>query len=287
MSSLLHAQPKLTPEVRSILDPFIAYLTDRRCSKPTISGYSTDLSTFVEFLKERGKIDLFPKDLERHDFLAFVRTQVENGASKSTLARRLSGLRCFYKFAIQSKLLQQSPLDDILNPRISRTPLKHLTEADVRVLIESIIGQHWLDVRDRAILRLLCETGVRASELVGSNVSDFDAVRGLLCVRATNSKKERLIRIESGTMNTLDVWLMRHSGSPAKDCAYLRANYPCGIDPLFLNRFGTRLDVRSVRRILVKRLAKANLPPDSTPHTLRNSYVVNLSTKNACSDKVS
>ena len=259
----------------AFVDLFLTYLTDERgCSPHTIKAYSEDLSAFVSFLEERGEVDCFPNQVERLRLRAFMADQNAKGASKRTLGRRLSGLRSFYKFMLKRKLVEASPLDGIHNPKMPRTLPKFLTESEMRTLVESVAGAHWLDVRDRAILELLYGAGVRVSELVGSNIEDMDMERGLLRVRG-KGKKERMLPIGSCALETLRVWLLRRPEA-ANGNSELPAADGCPTAPIFVNRFGTRLDVRSVRRILVKRLASAGLPPGATPHTLRHSYATHL-----------
>jgi integrase/recombinase XerC len=259
----------------AVVDLFLTYLTNERgCSPHTIKAYSEDLTAFVSFLEERGEIDCFPNRIERLRLRAFMADQNAKGASKRTLGRRLSGLRSFYKFMLKRKMVEASPLEGIHNPKMPRTLPKFLTESEVRTLVESVAGAHWLDVRDRAILELLYGAGVRVSELVGSNIEDMDMERGLLRVRG-KGKKERMLPIGSCALDTLRAWLMRRPEA-ANGNNELPAADSCPTAPIFVNRFGTRLDVRSVRRILVKRLAGAGLPPGATPHTLRHSYATHL-----------
>ena len=257
------------------VDLFLTYLINERgCSPHTIKAYSEDLSAFVTFLEQKGDIVSFPQHVERNRLRAFLADQNSKGTSKRTLGRRLSGLRSFYKFMVKRKIVENSPLEGIHNPKMPRTLPKCLSESEVRTLVESVSGAHWLDARDRCILELLYGAGVRVSELVGSNLEDFDLQRGLLRVRG-KGKKERMLPVGSCAMQALQGWLLRR---PEAACG--RVDVPASetipTSPIFVNRFGTRLDVRSVRRILVKRLAEAGLPPGATPHTLRHSYATHL-----------
>jgi integrase/recombinase XerC len=254
---------------------FLSHLCDERgCSPHTLKAYAEDLSAFVTFLESRGDLSRFPGQIDRLLIRAFLADQTQKGTGKRTLGRRLSGLRSFYKFLIKRKLLEASPMDGVSNPKMPKTLPKCLSEADVRTLVESVKAAGWMDLRDRALLELLYGAGVRVSELVGANLEDFDAVRGLLLVRG-KGRKERLLPVGACASNALSQWLLRRAEA-AGGRVGLPASEQNPTSPMFVNRFGTRLDVRSVRRILGKRLAAAGLPPGATPHTLRHSYATHL-----------
>jgi integrase/recombinase XerC len=257
------------------VDLFLEHLsTERGCSPHTLKAYAEDLSAFVTFLEARGDLPLFPKSIDRLLLRAFLADQIGKGTGKRTLGRRLSGLRTFYKFLIRRKLISFSPLDGIHNPKTPRSLPKCLSEDEVRTLVESVNGASWRDVRDRALLELLYGAGVRVSELVSANLEDFDKERALLLVRG-KGKKERLLPVGSNAANALQQWLIRRPEA-AHGQSLLPAAQQLPGAPIFANRFGTRLDVRSVRRILAKRLTTAGLPPGATPHTLRHSYATHL-----------
>ena len=254
---------------------FHTHLVNERGYSPhTLKAYAEDLSAFVTFLETRGELHLFPNTIDRLVLRAFMADQTGKGTGKRTLSRRLSGLRSFYKFMVKRRLVEHSPLDGIHNPKLPRTLPKCLSEQDVRTLVESVKGAGWMDVRDRALLEFLYGAGVRVSELVGINLEDFDLERGLLRVRG-KGKKERMLPVGSCAREALSQWLLRRSEA-ASSRLDLPAAQHAPVSPVFVNRFGTRLDVRSVRRILAKRLASAGLPPGATPHTLRHSYATHL-----------
>ena len=257
------------------VDLFLTHMTDERgCSPHTMKAYSEDLSAFLTFLEQRGDLNAFPHRVDRLLLRAFLADQTAKGSGKRTLSRRLSGLRSFYKFLMKRKLTDHSPLDGIHNPKTPKTLPKCLTESEARTLIEAVGGAHWMDVRDRALLELLYGAGVRVSELVGANLEDYDAARGLLRVRG-KGKKERLLPTGTCAAQAANAWLLRRAEA-ANGNVTAPAAQQAGAAPVFVNRFGTRLDVRSVRRILAKRLAAAGLPPGATPHTLRHSYATHL-----------
>ena len=257
------------------VDLFLTHLSaERGCSPHTLKAYAEDLSSFITFLETRGDLARFPKEIDRLLLRAFLADQTGKGAGKRTLGRRLSGLRSFYKFLLKRKLVTQSPLDGIHNPKTPKTLPKCLTETEVSTLVEAVCGAGWRDVRDRALLELLYGAGVRVSELVGANLEDFDRERGLLLVRG-KGKKERLLPAGASASLALQQWLIRRPEA-AHGQALLPAAQQTPTAPIFANRLGTRLDVRSVRRILAKRLAAAGLPPGATPHTLRHSYATHL-----------
>jgi integrase/recombinase XerC len=257
------------------LELFFAHLTNERdCSPHTLKAYTEDISAFVTFLEFRGELARFPLTVDRLLLRAFLADQTSKGTGKRTLGRRLSGLRTFYKFLIRRKVLEESPLEGIQNPKTAKTLPKCLAENDVQKLVESVDDSNWMDVRDRALLELLYGAGVRVSELVGVNIEDFDSQRGLLKVRG-KGRKERLLPVGVCATDGVKMWLLRR-----KDVARGKVNLPASNNlptaPIFVNRFGTRLDVRSVRRVMVKRLHRAGLPPGATPHTLRHSYASHL-----------
>jgi integrase/recombinase XerC len=254
------------------IELFLSYLSSERgCSPHTTKAYAEDLSAFLAFVDARGELPRFPNRLDRLVIRGFLADQTEKGTGKRTLSRRLSGLRSFFKFLIKRKLVETSPLDGIHNPKTPKALPRCLSENDVKKLVETVNGAHWMDVRDRAILELLYGAGVRVSELVGANREDFDAERGLLLVRG-KGRKERMLPVGNCATIAVRTWITRRP-------EVLRGKNVGEDGPqsgIFINRFGTRLDVRSVRRIIAKRQEEAGLPPGITPHMLRHSYATHM-----------
>jgi len=247
---------------------FLAHLRDERaCSDHTVKAYAEDIQSLLSFLDGRGELSRFPAQLDRLVLRAFLADQVARGLGKRSLARRLSALRSFYRFLAEREWVEHSPLEGIRSPKQDRKLPRFLSEQDMRGLLEAIPGRTWLDARDRAILELLYGAGMRVSELAGANCEDLDLSRGLIRVRG-KGKKERLLPVGRCAAQALTLWMMRR---PAVVSAP-----QSGPSPVFVNRFGTRLDVRSIRRLLAKRLVLAGLSCEATPHTLRHSFATHL-----------
>ena len=262
------------------MDLYLSHLREERdCSPHTVKSYAEDLTAFLTFLDQRNDLPRFPHQLDRLVLRAFLAAQAGGGLSKKSLARRLSALRGFYRFLLKRKLAQSSPLDGIRSPKLGRPLPAFLSEQDMEKLLESVNGARWADARDRALLELLYGAGVRVSELVGTNLEDAELDRGLLRVRG-KGKKERLLPVGRSATRALAGWYLRRTEAGAG-----RARAPAssrdGGAPVFVNKWGTRLDVRSVRRILDKRLAAAGFPLGATPHTLRHSYATHLHDRGA------
>jgi len=257
------------------VDLFLTHLRDERQASPhTLKAYSEDLAIFLNFLESRNEIERFPHRLDRLVLRAFLAGLAVRKLSKRTVARRLAGLRSLYKFLLKRKLVEHSPLASVRNPKLGRPLPKCLGEADVRTLLENISGTDWSSARDGALLELLYGAGVRVSELVGVNLEDLDLAEGVVRVRG-KGKKERLLPVGAYSVRALAGWLLRRP-SVAAGRSNVPARSNAGHAPVFVNKWGTRLDVRSVRRVLRKRLGLAGLPLNASPHTLRHSYATHL-----------
>jgi len=257
------------------VDQFLHHLrVERNYSPLTLKSYSEDLAALLVFLEGRGALERFPADLDRLLLRGFLADQTARGVGKRSLARRLSGLRSFYRFLQRRGILRESPLDGIRSPKLGRPLPKFLHESDVATLLDSINGVTWRDARDRALLELLYGAGIRVSEAAGANLEDCDLERGLLRARG-KGRKERLLPIGQGAAQALGAWLRRRS-EPGRRRATAAANRRDGGAPVFVNKLGGRLGDRGMRRILAKRLSEAGLPPNATPHTLRHSYATHM-----------
>jgi integrase/recombinase XerC len=255
------------------VDLFLTHLSDERnCSPHTVKAYAEDLHCLLEFLDKRNELPRFPAHLDRLILRAFMAALNAQGLGKRSMARRLSALRSFYKFLARRKLVERSPLDGLRSPKLGRPLPKFLNETDVTNLLDSVQGRSWMDVRDRAILELLYGAGVRVSELAGLNDQDVDLNRGLVRARG-KGKKERLLPMGRKATDAVRAWILHRT----RVFVGKGKSAPSGpARPVFVNKFGTRLDVRSVRRLLDKRLTLVGLPLGATPHTLRHSYATHL-----------
>ncbi len=235
----------------------------RQASAHTLRSYESDLALLQSYLvscdgEAADPILATPKRLRAYS--AWLHGQ---GYAASTTARRLACVRAFYKFLRRRGLVETDPAAGLRNPRQPKRLPTQLGVEDVVRFLESIPTSDPAGVRDRAMFETLYGGGLRVSELIGLDLDDLDLVEGLVRVRG-KGRRERLAPVGPEAARTLDLWLSlrqaRRTGEPA----------------VFLNRFGDRLSVRSVGRLLEDHWARLGIQRPISPHVLRHSFATHL-----------
>ena len=246
------------------LKQFLVYLEGARDASPhTLRNYGADLREFFSFLngKSLDQVDT----LVIRSFLAHLKSR---NHSKATLSRKLSSLRSFFKYLARENHLRSNPVLGISTPKREKKLPQFLDLSEVTHLLEAPTGTTWEGKRDRSILETLYSSGIRVSELVGLNRGDADLLSSLLKIRG-KGKKERIVPVGEKAIQALRDYL---ESLPAS----LRKKSEGQETPVFLNRSGSRLTDRSVRRLIVKYARRVSLKEGISPHTLRHTFATHL-----------
>ena len=288
-----------------IVDEFLRYLLDDRHFSPyTARCYGVDLRQYVEFLADEFNLTA-PRAREAEAFQtrrnglggsggdvvakvtpatvtdailsadvntirAFLARLEEHTYSSATMARKIATLRSFHRWMEKHHYISANPMQLIRTPRQNKRLPKAIDVTQVEKLLSAPDDTDLLGARDRAILETLYSTGIRVSELVGINHGDYDESGQAIIIRG-KGRKERMVPLGSHAMKAI----MHYLGMLGQH--YQQAGVNPGADaPMFINKHGTRLSTRSVRRKVSKYLAEAGLDPDISPHTLRHSFATHL-----------
>jgi integrase/recombinase XerC len=181
---------------------------------------------------------------------------------KASSARKLAGLRTFFRWLCREGAIDRNPARILLSPRTERRIPTHLDEAEVASLLD-MPGKGLPAIRGRAILELLYATGLRCAELVSLDIAEVDFEGRMVRVVGKGSK-ERIVPFGGRAREALRTWLTARRGlSPPSDA-------------LFVNQRGGRLTDRSVRMLVALRLRSVALARKVSPHTLRHSFATHL-----------
>jgi integrase/recombinase XerC len=244
--------------MKEYIEKFIRYLeVEKGVSVHTLRAYKKDLEEFAEYVRAT------PDTIDIIDVRGFIADQVKRGLNKMTVSRRLSSIRSFFRFLYREGYAKKNPAKLVANPKLPRLLPKFLSVDDVFAMIEMPEAIGFLPVRDKAILELLYSSGLRVSELSGLNMDDINLRETLVKVRG-KGRKERIVPVGSKAIDAIKSYLVERILRKSKDKA------------LFLNRMGTRLTDRGVRRIVVKYARIASLSCKTGPHTLRHSFASHL-----------
>lgn len=243
--------------MKHFIDKFEKYINiEKNYSEHTLRSYRSDLEEFNEFLG--GKTPEKVSHLDMRRFLAELR---KKKLSKRTIVRKLASIRSFFKFLFREKYIKSNPADNIFTPKLDKELPEFLDYKKTIELVTSPLLDTILGIRDRAILEVLYSTGIRVSELVGLNRDNVDLISGSIKVRG-KGKKERMALLGKESQKALR--------------NYLRESDPKDTNAVFMNKNGTRLTDRSVRRIIDKYVKKCSIEQNISPHSIRHSFATHL-----------
>lgn len=258
-----------------LIDQFIHYLSAEKNASPNTSRcYLRDLEGFEKFLRDGGVSRSFEGEvkIEKIDRLDIRRylSFLHKRNKKSSIARKLSTLRSFFKYLVREQILPSNPAKEVSTPKVEKPLPTTLTVDEAFRLMESTEGSgkkssrrgKEKELRDRAILELLYSSGLRVGELVGLNFNQLDLELGIVRVMG-KGRKERIVPVGTKAIASLKAYLDERGEI-------------LGESPLFVNSNGTRLTARTVGRLVKNYSKRCGIYRKISPHSLRHTFATHL-----------
>ena len=244
-----------------MIDQFLNYLRyERNASPQTVQTYEEslrELESYIAFREDGLSLGTVDTDLIRD----WMESLMDRGNNASTINKKLSALRSFFRFALRRGLVEKDPAHALAGLKKSKPLPQFLREGEMDRLLDGMEwGEDYKDVRARTLLLLLYETGLRRSELAGLNDGDIDF--GVCQLKVTGKRnKQRIVPFGAELAEALKGYMdMRNE--------QLRLDG----DALFLNDKGHRMTGQQVYAIVRKHLTGATSLKKRSPHVLRHTF---------------
>ena len=274
------------------VEMFLAHLElEKGYSPATAQAYAADLAQFEAVLSPLNLSLGNPSAVTKQHIRKFLADLHKNSVNKSSIARKLSALRAFFRFCARIRLIESLPTDGISNPKQEKRHPAVLNVDQAFALLEQGRGENSQTplnssvsgtgtatgmpvndaggqaafLRDIALAELLYGSGLRISEALGLDVHNIDLEEGVIRVLGKGGK-QRLAPLSDSSISALRAWAAARSALVADDAE----------KALFLGARGGRLNRRQAQRIIDELCKKAGLQQTVSPHALRHSFATHL-----------
>ena len=244
-----------------MVDLFLDYLKlERNYSPATVKHYRDDLKEFERFFQELD-LQLSWETIDSDIVRRWMEAMMDRGNVASSVNRRLSALRSFYRYALRRNLVEKDPVHGIQGPKRKRSLPQFLKESEMdRLLDENMWTDCYKDVLARTIIVTFYETGIRISELIGLNDKDVDYINCEIKVTGKRDK-QRIIPFGDELSETLISYQHRRN-----------AEMKCESEAFFRTEKGERVTDAQVRQIVKTNLSKVSTLKKRSPHVLRHTF---------------
>ena len=252
---------------KSLIKHFIDYLRlEQSMSDNSVVAYAHDIEMFLDFLNGVNKYTSL-KDIQQEDIEAFFANLYDLGLSASSQARILSGIKKFYAYLIQEKIVAKNPTLLISSPSIGRHLPDVLTYPEINSMLECIDLSQQFGHRNKAILEIMYGCGLRVSEVITLKISNIYIKDEFIRIIGKGNK-ERLIPISKSIIKTLKLYIEGERMQQEINTKHT--------DTVFINKRGSGLS-RQMIFLIIKGLAeKAGIKKNIGPHTIRHSFATHL-----------
>ncbi len=251
------------------IDEFLIYLqAERRYAGHTIKAYKNDLDQFHAFCQKNGteRMDLHFKTIR--SWVVFL---MDTGYSSRTVHRKLTSLRTYCKYLIKLGVMDANPLDRVLKPKLRARVPAFVDEGSMdRLLDDYAFGEDFTGIRNRLVMDLLYQTGMRQSELIGLKTGSVDIEGETLKVTGKRSK-ERIIPLNVELVTAIEKYMLLRR---------VVVEEP-GQDSLIITEKGRPVYEKLVYRIVNKYLTLVTTLDKRSPHVLRHTFATHMLNRGA------
>jgi integrase/recombinase XerD len=243
--------------ITTALDGFLVYCESKGLSQNTLIYYRTRIEAFIRFLDERAP-GIALKDITRQLIRDFL-TEEAKRTSASTANHAVIALRAFFNFLIRDSYLESNPMEGIEKLRQPKRLIQAFSIEQMQSVL-NLFGNSFSDVRDRAIIMLLLDSGIRASELCSITLGAISWTEQTILVIGKGDK-QRIVPFGQATKQALTKYLLRRGELET--------------DRLFVTVYGEPFDRHRLGRIIKSRCRKAGIEGiRCSPHSMRHTFAV-------------
>lgn len=241
---------------------FIQY--EKRYSAHTITAYKKDLEQFSKFLFKQYEINE-AHQVERIYIRAWIVELLEQELEPSSIHRKISTVKAFFKFLLEKREITQNPIQEIPLPKIVKQKPSYINEIQLSILFNEIeFGEDFKAKQEKLILDILYSTGIRRSELINLTLKQVDLNKLQISILGKGNK-ERIVPISQNLALNIKNYKSERS-------QYFGTSSPF----LFLTPKGKKLYPKAVYNIVKKYLSQITTISKKSPHTLRHSFATHL-----------
>lgn len=253
--------------LNEVFEKFISYISyEENLSTHSVKAYKRDVFSLLEYLQNQNIIEA--KDIVYPQVRAYI-SSLHDKLDKTSIARKISAIRSFLKYAISNAYIEPQVLNKIQRPKQAKKLSFALKENELNKLIDSAHNKNLIiESRNIAIVELLYASGLRVSELVNLKILDVNFEERIVKILG-KGRKERIVPFNDEAKGALNEYLTLRP-------KLLKDDINTDKEFLFLNKGGTRLSTRSVQRLLKILSLNAGLLKHATPHTIRHSFATHI-----------
>lgn len=251
-------------------ESFLKYLKfEKRCSKHTVIAYRKDLDQFEAFMfRKIGDFDVLKAEPKM--IRSWIVEMMGKGIAAKTVNRKITTLKSFYKYLLRQELIENSPVANIITPKVPKKLPEFVGENDLHQLLDNgYFSNDFEGKRDLLILSLFYGTGIRLSELINLKDSDFQKNEYLIKVIGKN-KNERIVPYPRSMNPLIEEYTQKRDQELKKKEAFF-----------FLTAKGKKAYEKLIYRVVQKNLALVTTLEKKSPHVLRHSYATHLLNRGA------
>ncbi len=250
-------------EISDVIKGFENFLISEGDELNTIRSYIYDIQQLENFVvtKKKALVNTTTTDLR-----AFIHALFDGGLSSTSINRKISSIKTFYRYLVYNKTTNSNPAFDMELLKVGRKLPLTLSIDEVSAIIESAYEKTTLELRDRACLELLYGSGLRISELLDLKVTDLDRNNSLINVIGKGNK-QRIVPFGKKAATALDEYITvaRPLITKGRSSPFLILNARC-----------KRMSRMGFLKIFRKYRIKAGIKKKVTPHTFRHSFATHL-----------
>ena len=249
-----------------LIDDFLNYLRyERNYSNYTIGAYSKDLDQFQRYVREHREGVFNPGEIDSDFVRSWIVSLMDEKLSPVSVNRKLSSLKSFFKFLMKQGFVSVNPLRFMTGPKTKKPLPTFVKEKDMEELLDGDgFDEDFEGVRDRLILEMLYDTGVRRSELVG--LQDVDIDYDAMLIKVTGKRnKQRLIPFAERLKNLMLAYTEVRNREVGAGSGWF-----------FVRKNGEQLSTGILYTIVKKKLSDIPTLVKCSPHVLRHSFATSM-----------